>query len=101
MAVNQSRTLTSPISVKRLPIWMPEPGSGGTGSLDDMERGWIVALRYAELVTESGHRATDQTFAKLAAVWSDSAIVEITAVIGLVNYLSRFSDALHVEVPGS
>lgn len=63
-----------------------------------MPPGWVVALRYAEQVTESGHSVTDQVFQKLAHHWNQGEIVEITMVIGLFNYFNRFNDALRVEI---
>lgn len=77
----------------------PEAGRGGTGSLDEMEPGWIVALRFAELVAEGGHAVTDAVYAKLARVWSDGAIVEMTLLAGICCYLARFADALQVPMP--
>ena len=71
---------------------------GGAGSLDGMEESWRLALRYAELVTTSGHEVTDQDYAALAEHWDEGEIVEITLVIGLFNYFNRFNDALRVEV---
>ncbi len=63
-----------------------------------MDQGWALALRYAELVTESGHSVSDDDYEKLAAHWDDSELVEITMVIGLFSYFNRFNDALRVEI---
>ena len=63
-----------------------------------MEPGWTLALRYAELMTESGHSVSNSDYDKLAAHWNDGELVEITMVIGLFNYFNRFNDALRVEI---
>lgn len=76
----------------------PEPHPRAAPSLDGMEERWKVALRYAELVTQSGHAVTDRDYAELAQHWSEGEIVEITMVIGLFAYFNRFNDALRVEV---
>jgi len=63
-----------------------------------MEPGWTLAMRYAELVTQSGHSVSDFDYDELAAQWNDGELVEITMVIGLFNYFNRFNDALRVEI---
>jgi len=63
-----------------------------------MEPGWTLALRYAELVTESGHAVDDSVYDKLAGFWDEAQLVEITMVIGLFSYFNRFNDALRVEI---
>jgi alkylhydroperoxidase family enzyme len=76
----------------------PEREGADAGSLDGVEPGWAVALRYAETVTESGHAVTDQQYAELATHWDEEAIVEITLVAALFAYFNRFNDALRVQV---
>jgi alkylhydroperoxidase family enzyme len=76
----------------------PEEGATTEGSEDGMEQGWTLALRYAELVTESGHSVSDDDYEKLAAHWNEGELVEITMVIGLFSYFNRFNDALRVEI---
>jgi len=68
------------------------------GSLDGLEDGWVVALEYAEQVTESGHAVDVDTYRKLSHHWNEGEIVEITLVAGLFAYFNRFNDALRVEV---
>lgn len=79
-------------------IEMPEEGRAVEGSFDGMAAGWLPALRYAELVADSGHAVTDEVFTELARHWGEGEIVEITLVAGLFSYFNRFNDALHVEV---
>jgi alkylhydroperoxidase family enzyme len=76
----------------------PEATPRADPSLEGMEESWQVALRYAELVTRSGHAVTDQDYAELKRHWNEEEIVEITMVIGLFAYFNRFNDALRVEV---
>jgi alkylhydroperoxidase family enzyme len=76
----------------------PETASAGPASLDGLPRAWIAAMRYAELVNESGHAVTDEAYAALARCWDEGQIVEITAVVGLFAYFNRFNDALRVPV---
>lgn len=77
---------------------MPEPERDSPGSFDGMEDGWRAALRYAELVADTGHAVTDQSYQDLAHHWSESEVVEITMVAGLFSYFNRFNNALRVEV---
>ena len=70
----------------------------GAGSLEGLAPGWLEALRYAELMTTSGHAVTDAAYSDLARHWQPGEIVEITMVIGVFNYFNRFNDALRVEI---
>jgi len=76
----------------------PEDDVTAEGSEDGMELGWTLALRYAEVVTDSGHLVSDSDYEKLADHWSECEMVEITMVIGLFSYFNRFNDALRVEI---
>jgi alkylhydroperoxidase family enzyme len=76
----------------------PEDGSTAEQSDAGMEPGWAAALRYAELVNESGHAVSDSNYEELAEHWNDGELVEITMVIGLFSYFNRFNDALRVEI---
>ncbi len=79
-------------------IEAPEQAPRAEPSLDGMDESWKVALRYAEVVTGSGHAVTDEDYAELSRHWNEGEIVEITMVIGLFAYFNRFNDALRVEV---
>ena len=76
----------------------PEQPPRAEPSLEGMPQSWQVALRYAEVVTQSGHAVTDEQYAELSRHWSEGEIVEITMVVGLFAYFNRFNDALRVEV---
>ena len=74
----------------------PEHGRGGTGAVDDMDKAWVIALRYAEQVAESGHLVDDALFTRLGKHFDSGEIVELTLVIGLLSYFNRFNDALRI-----
>lgn len=54
----------------------------------------LVAIRYCERVTTAAGDVDVALFSALRDAFDDAAIVEITTVIGLVNYLNRVADAL-------
>lgn len=56
----------------------------------------ILALQYAQNVTEQAYKIDPELFAKIKKKFSDEEIVEITAVVGLFNYINRFNDALRI-----
>ena len=53
-----------------------------------------TAIRYAEMVTTSATDVDARLWSEMQSHFSDAAIVELTALIGFVNYLNRFADAL-------
>lgn len=55
-----------------------------------------LALKYAQNVTQEAYKVDPDLFKQMKAVFSDEEIVEITAVIGLFNYINRFNDALRI-----
>jgi uncharacterized peroxidase-related enzyme len=57
-----------------------------------------AAIRYADLLTRDIHGITDAEFAKTRQSFHDSQIVELTMTVCFFNYLTRFSEALHVPV---
>ena len=64
---------------------------------DERER---VALEYAEAVTVTGARVTDDLMARVAKYFNDDAIVELTALIAFQNLSSKFNSALDVPAQG-
>ena len=58
-----------------------------------MER---LALEYADAMTITGREVSDELFARLQSVFSDDAIVELTAIIAWENASSKFNRALRV-----
>ena len=76
----------------------PESDRAGEGSEDGLEPGWIVALRYAEVMNQGGHFVEDVVYEELAQHWDEGEIIEITMVIGLFAYFNRVNDALRVDI---
>jgi uncharacterized peroxidase-related enzyme len=68
-----------------------------SGLFDERER---VALDYAEAMTDSNRRVTDDLFARLTAIFDDDAIVELTGLIAFQNLSSKFNSALDVPAQG-
>jgi uncharacterized peroxidase-related enzyme len=56
-----------------------------------------AALRYSEELTLSPGSIKDETYEDLAAHYSESQIVEITALAALYNMINRFNEALKLD----
>jgi alkylhydroperoxidase family enzyme len=63
----------------------------------DAER---AALEYAEAMTITGQRVSDELFARLKTFYDEPQIVELTAVVALENFRSKLNPALGVEAQG-
>jgi len=61
-----------------------------------LPEGERICLQYAEKVTRDPNGISDDEFTQLRRHFSEAQIVEITAVIGLFNFLNRFLDALRI-----
>ncbi len=59
-----------------------------------------VALEYAEAMTITGQKVTDELFARARGQFSEAEIVELAAAIALENFRSKFNVALGVESQG-
>jgi alkylhydroperoxidase family enzyme len=59
-----------------------------------------AALEYAEAMTVTDRRVTDQLFARVRAHFSEAQIVELTAAVALENFRSKFNVALGIEAQG-
>ena len=59
-----------------------------------------AALEYAEAVTRASAQVTDEVFARLREHFAEAAIVELTAIIALENFRSKFNSALQVPAQG-
>lgn len=55
-----------------------------------------AAVRYAEAITTDAVEVPEEIVAELKNHYDDAQIVEITAAVGLFNYINRFNDALGV-----
>ena len=59
-----------------------------------------VALEYAERITYTDRQVDDALFAELRKHFTEAQIVELTAVIALENFRSKFNPTLGVEAQG-
>jgi alkylhydroperoxidase family enzyme len=59
-----------------------------------------VALELAEAATALPHDVSDELFARLREHYSDAEIVELSYIIALENFRSRFNRTLRVEPQG-
>lgn len=59
-----------------------------------------AALAFAEAMTITGQKITDELFAEARRHFSEPQIVELTAAIALENFRSKFNVALGVESQG-
>jgi alkylhydroperoxidase family enzyme len=58
------------------------------------------ALEYAERLTVTGDKVTDELFARLRGHFSEAQMVELTAVVALENFRSKFNPPLGIEAQG-
>ena len=58
----------------------------------------LAALRFCELMTTDARDVTEDVWAALQDQFSDEEIIELAAVIGLMNAVNRFADALKITV---
>jgi alkylhydroperoxidase family enzyme len=63
----------------------------------DAER---AALEYAEAMTITGRRVDDALFARVRTFFDEAQVVELTAVVALENFRSKFNVALGIEAQG-
>ena len=59
-----------------------------------------AALAYAEAMTTTGRKVTDELFAEARRHFSEAQLVELTAAVALENFRSKFNVALSVEPQG-
>jgi alkylhydroperoxidase family enzyme len=64
---------------------------------DDRER---TALEYAETITRTGERVSDELFARVRTHFTEAEVVELTAAVALENFRSKFNTALGIEAQG-
>ena len=77
--------------IAQLPEWRR------SGAFSELER---VALEYAERITYTDQKVDDALFARLKQHFSEGQIVELTAVVALENFRSKFNPSLGVEAQG-
>jgi alkylhydroperoxidase family enzyme len=86
-AVGRKRNLVSDKEIREIPNWQHSRILG--------ERDKAV-IEYAEEMSKTPVRVSDELFGKLKKFFSDEQIVELTASIAYENYRARFNHALHV-----
>jgi alkylhydroperoxidase family enzyme len=59
-----------------------------------------TALEYAEAITFTDRKVTEELFARVRAHFSEAQIVELTAAVALENFRSKFNVALGIEAQG-
>ena len=85
------QTGTDEEKVRQVPAWRENP------LFSDMER---AALEYAERMTITGEKVTDELWARLRSHFSEAQMVELTAAVALENFRSKFNVPLGVEAQG-
>jgi len=59
-----------------------------------------AALTFAEAMTITGQKVTDELFARVRAHFSEAETVELAAAVAVENFRSKFNVALGVEAQG-
>ena len=77
--------------IRQVPTWRE------SSLFSDVERG---ALEYAERMTITGEKVTEELWARLSSHFSESQMVELTAAVALENFRSKFNVALGIEAQG-
>ena len=58
------------------------------------------ALEYAEKMTITGEKVTDELWGRLRGHFTEAQIVELTAAVAVENFRSKFNVPLGVEAQG-
>jgi alkylhydroperoxidase family enzyme len=75
-----------------------EVGRAVTSDLfDERER---AALEYAEAMTFTDRKVSEELFARVRGFFSEAQVVELTAAVALENFRSKFNVALGIEAQG-
>ncbi len=77
--------------VREVPTWRE------SARFSPMER---AALEYAEAMTITGERVSDELFGRLRSFFDEGQLVELTAAVALENFRSKFNVPLGVESQG-
>jgi hypothetical protein len=59
-----------------------------------------AAIEYAEAMTVTDRRVSDQLFARVRSHFSEAQVVELTSAVALENFRSKFNVALGIEAQG-
>jgi len=94
MDINASRGMQAGATEDKI----REIESAATSALyDDRER---AAIEYAETMTITGRKVSDDLFARIRGHFSEAQVVELTAAVALANFRSKFNVALGIEAQG-
>jgi len=77
--------------IREVPTWRE------SRRFSDEER---AALEYAECMTITGERVTDELWARLSSHFTEAQLVELTAAVAIENFRSKFNVPLQVEAQG-
>ncbi len=59
-----------------------------------------AAIAFAEAMTITGRKVTDEIFARARRHFSEAQMVELAAAVALENFRSKFNNAFQVESQG-
>ena len=85
------RTGADADKIREVPAWRE------SRRFSEMER---AALEYAEAMTITGQRVSDELFARLRSLFDEAQIVELTAAVALENFRSKFNVPLEIAAQG-
>ena len=77
--------------IRQVPAWRQSP------LFTPVERD---ALEYAERMTITGEKVSDELWTRLRGHFSEAQLVELTAAVALENFRSKFNVPLGVESQG-
>ncbi len=86
-AVGRQKKVVTDEEIREIPNW---EHSKILGERDK------AAIEYAEEISKTPVRVSDELFGKLKRYFSDEQIVELTASVAYENYRARFNHALHI-----
>ncbi len=77
--------------VREVPTWRE------SARFSPMER---AALEYADAMTITGQRVSDELFGRLRGFFDEAQIVELSAAVALENFRSKLNPSLGIEAQG-
>jgi len=77
--------------IRHVPDWRE------SSLFSELER---AALEYAERMTITGEKVTDELWGRLRDLLSEAQMVELTAAVALENFRSKFNVPLGVQAQG-
>ncbi len=81
-------------------IGIPEPQIEELEAAANLSQREELALQYTQAMMQDSNRIDDALFARLKQVFSDEEIVELSFLIGYINLLNLFNNALQVSYRG-